>query len=134
MSVNKKELKDRLYWMVDEKSEYHEDLIPKKSMSLDDLMELYFYWADEYNDGYLGYDENDCEDDIDKYLLVKYEMYRGDIDYDTPLTEDQVRCFWDIAPLFIDFGDSDAMCQDNGYTLDQILNYMDQGCEVFIDL
>lgn len=50
-----------------------------------------------------------------------------------PLTKDEVKDLWDKKSLFIDFGDSDAMCQDNGYTLDQVLEYMDQGYEVYVD-
>lgn len=52
---------------------------------------------------------------------------------DKALTKDQVKDLWDKKALFIDFGDSDAMCQDNGYTLEQVLEYMDQGYEVFVD-
>ena len=52
---------------------------------------------------------------------------------DKPLTKDQVKDLWDKKALFIDFGDSDAMCQDNGYTLDQILDYMDKGNQVYVD-
>lgn len=50
-----------------------------------------------------------------------------------PLTKDEVKDLWDKKSLFIDFGDSDAMCQDNGYTLEQVLEYMDQGYEVYVD-
>ena len=50
-----------------------------------------------------------------------------------PLTKDQVKDLWDKKALFIDFGDSDAMCQDNGYTLDQVLDYMDKGNQVYVD-
>ena len=50
-----------------------------------------------------------------------------------PLTKEEVKKLWDKKALFIDFGDSDAMCQDNGYTLDQTLKYMDQGYKVYID-
>ena len=49
------------------------------------------------------------------------------------LTKAEVEKLWDTKALYIDFGDSDAMCQDNGYTLDQILKYMDQGYNVYID-
>lgn len=49
------------------------------------------------------------------------------------LTKTEVEKLWDTKALYIDFGDSDAMCQDNGYTLDQILKYMDQGYNVYID-
>ena len=50
-----------------------------------------------------------------------------------PLTKAEVKELWDTQALFIDVGDSDAMCQDNGYTLEQILRYMDAGNKVYID-
>ena len=51
-----------------------------------------------------------------------------------PLTKDQVKELWDTTALFIEWGDgSDSMCQDNGYTLDEILDAMDHGGRVYID-
>lgn len=76
----KQELKKRLYDQLDALSEYHEDLAPEKSMSLNDLMEAYFYWGDEYNDGYLGFDTGDCEDKLDCFLLQEFKQYLGDDD------------------------------------------------------
>ena len=52
---------------------------------------------------------------------------------DKSLTKDQVKDLWDKKALFIDFGDSDAMCQDNGYTLDQVYKFMDEGNKVYVD-
>lgn len=33
-------------------AEYHPDLEPLRQDSDDDLLEKYFYWVDEYNQGY----------------------------------------------------------------------------------
>lgn len=33
-------------------AEYYPDLEPLRQDSDDDLLEKYFYWVDEYNDGY----------------------------------------------------------------------------------
>lgn len=52
---------------------------------------------------------------------------------DKSLTKDQVKDLWDKKALFVDFGDSDAMCQDNGYTLDQVYKFMDEGNKVYVD-
>ena len=41
-----------LFSLLDTISEYHPDLEPLRSDSDDDLIEKYFYWVDEYNDGY----------------------------------------------------------------------------------
>ena len=52
---------------------------------------------------------------------------------DKALTKEQVKDLWDKKALFVDFGDSDAMCQDNGYTLDQVYKFMDEGNKVYVD-
>lgn len=123
-SAEQKQLKDKLYQIVDAKAEYHEDLIPKKSMGLADLMELYFYWGDEYNDGYLGYDESTCEDKFDKYLLQEFKKYRGEYD------DDDVEACGDVKASTIQAADGkkpdmldvveeqqDALEDDFGYAL-----------------
>ena len=49
------------------------------------------------------------------------------------LTKDEIKNLWDNTALYVDFGDSDAMCQDNGYTLDQTLDFVDKGYSVYVD-
>lgn len=41
-----------LFDLLNQISEYHPDLLPRKKDTYDDLIEKYFYWVDEYNDGY----------------------------------------------------------------------------------
>lgn len=41
-----------LFALLNTISEYHPDLEPLRQGSDDDLIEKYFYWVDEYNDGY----------------------------------------------------------------------------------
>ncbi len=73
--VEKKEWKKYLYnslcFLATERPEFQ----PKKSDSLNTLLESFFYWADEYNGGY--FTEKD-EADTDRYcawLVQKYEKY-----------------------------------------------------------
>ena len=73
----KAKLSDNLYDILWELSEYHDDLEPSQFNTLQERMDAYFYWGDEYNDGYLGWDENDVEDKIDAYLLQEFNKYRG---------------------------------------------------------
>ena len=63
-----------------------------------------------------------------KTVKASNKIYSG-----KKLTKEQVKDKWDTTALYIDFGDSDAMCQDNGYTLEQVLDYMDQGYPVYVD-
>lgn len=41
-----------LFEILNYLSEYHPDVEPLRTDSDDDLLEKYFYWVDEYNDGY----------------------------------------------------------------------------------
>lgn len=41
-----------LFAVLNMLSEYHPDIEPLRQDSDDDLLEKYFYWVDEYNDGY----------------------------------------------------------------------------------
>ncbi len=41
-----------LFSLLNTISEYHPDLEPLRQDSDEDLLEKYFYWVDEYNDGY----------------------------------------------------------------------------------
>ena len=47
--------KCELFDLLDELSEYHPDITPVSSDTKDNLLEKYFYWVDEYNDGYNSY-------------------------------------------------------------------------------
>ena len=69
--------------------------------------------------------------DEDGYNAVNYFKW---VDV-PPLTEDQVRDLWDKKALFIEWsnGSGDSMCQDNGYTLDEILEEMKHGGRVYVD-
>lgn len=49
---NTENIKSTLYHVLDSLSEYHPDLAPSPEDSEQDLLEKYFYWVDEYNDGY----------------------------------------------------------------------------------
>jgi hypothetical protein len=52
-----------------------------------------------------------------------------------PLSEEQVKKLWDKKALFIEWSDGsgDSMCQDNGYSLDEILKDMRKGGLVYVD-
>lgn len=53
--------KERLYNKLMILSDYHEELRPRKNDTIPMLLESYFYWADEYNDGYFReLDETDA--------------------------------------------------------------------------
>ena len=72
----------------------------------------------------------EIKSDEDGYEIINYYRYINV----KPLTKDQVKDLWDKEALFIIWGDgSDSLCQENDYTLDEILKYMDEGCEVFRD-
>ena len=47
--------KRELFDLMDELSEYHPDIAPTSRDTKNDLIEKYFYWVDEYNDGYNAY-------------------------------------------------------------------------------
>lgn len=48
----KKTFKKELFGLLDHLSEYHPDIAPKSKDTINDLLEKYFYWVTEYNDGY----------------------------------------------------------------------------------
>ena len=70
-----RKLKDALYWDLWTKAEYHYDLQPSKKASLATLIELYCYWANEYNDGYMS--EMDESDKVSMYLVQEYKKLFG---------------------------------------------------------
>ena len=52
-----------------------------------------------------------------------------------PLTISQIKNLWNTTPLYIEWGDgSDSLCQENGYSLSEIIQHVNQGCNVFIDI
>ncbi|MGN0005304.1 MAG: hypothetical protein ACI37Z_04980 [Candidatus Gastranaerophilaceae bacterium] len=69
----KKALKIFLQAKLENKAEYHEDLSPSADMTLDDLMELYFYWGEKYNDKYIP--EQTHKDTISVFLTENFEQY-----------------------------------------------------------
>ena len=86
--TEKKEWKEYLYnalmFLATERPEFR----PRKRDSLETLLESFFYWADEYNDGY--FTERD-EADTDRYCawLVQKHLARSDWkrlkeEYETP--------------------------------------------------
>lgn len=71
----KRELKEYLYDSLMTKAEYHYDLEPNKRESLDSLMEKYFYWGDEYNDGYIPQEDYDKDDRLAMYLVQEFKKF-----------------------------------------------------------
>jgi hypothetical protein len=69
------ELKNILYNDLLTKSEYHYDLVPNKRESLDGLMKKYFYWGDEYNDGYIPEEDYDKGDRLAMYLVQEFKKF-----------------------------------------------------------
>lgn len=67
----KKVLKDRLYYLLLDMSEYHLDIYPNKRMGLGALVESYCYWANTYNDGYMR-EMDEPDNRISVYLVQAY--------------------------------------------------------------
>lgn len=65
--------KEYLYYELYVLSEYHSDLEPNKRMSISDLLELFFFWAEEYNDNYFPEMKEDTEEA--KFLKRNWEEY-----------------------------------------------------------
>ena len=66
--------KEELFKHLDMLSEYHPDIAPKKRDSEETLLEKYFYWVTEYNDGYSESLMNP-ETDFDTYLVANAERF-----------------------------------------------------------
>lgn len=63
---------------------------------------------------------------------VSYPLYKR---YMQPLTKKEIQIIYDIMPLyFVREDGSDAMAQDNGYTLDECLELCETGCEFYLDI
>lgn len=71
----KRELKEYLYSRLDTISEYHYGLHPCKRDSLSSLMEKYFYWGDECNDGYIREEDYDKDDRLAMYLVQEFKRF-----------------------------------------------------------
>lgn len=74
----RKEWKQRLYDTLDTISDYHDELRPRKKDSLETLLEAFFCWAEDYNDGYLGFSEEEAKDDrFLKWLLQEWKKVKN---------------------------------------------------------
>ena len=92
------------------------------------------------DDGHLGtVDFEECwveTDDGDAEVMYCADTdpdFAGYVNTSEPLSEAQVKDLWDTTAMYVDFGDSDAMLQDNGYTLDQALEFLRQGYSIYVD-
>lgn len=77
--------------------------------------------------------ETDDEDAEVMYCADTDPDFVGYVNTSGPLSEAQVKDLWDTAAMYVDFGDSDAMLQDNGYTLSQALEFLRQGYSIYVD-
>ena len=68
-------LKECLYDDLMAKAEYHYDLEPNKEDDVDALMWSYFYWGDEYNDGYIPEEDFDEDDRLSMYLVQEFKKF-----------------------------------------------------------
>lgn len=71
----KDELKEYLYSDLMTKCEYHDDLYPSKRDSFNKLMGKYFYWGDEYNDGYIPEERYVNENKLFAYLVQEFKKF-----------------------------------------------------------
>lgn len=116
------------------------------------LTEKYNDFTQQNRDDVIGYIENTTGEPIDltdyghEQIVEpgKTELHPTEKDFflinyilemdQTPLTKEQVKKLWDTAPMYIVWDDgSDSMCQDNDYSLEEILKYVDQGYCVYVD-
>lgn len=52
----------------------------------------------------------------------------------TPLKQDEIEELWDSRAMYIVWDDgSDSLLQENGYTLEEALDYASQGYEIYLD-
>ena len=70
-----KGFKKQLFRLVDELSEYHADIAPKSRDTIADLLEKYFYWVTEYNDGYSNELAYPNESEFNAWLASKAKNY-----------------------------------------------------------
>lgn len=75
-------LKTYLREVLMDLSEYHQDLFPSADMTLNDLMELYFYWGGKYNDKYIP--EQIEKNAVSVFLAENFERYLNGEDFKNP--------------------------------------------------
>ena len=67
--------RDELFELVDGLSEYYDDIVPEDSDTVEDLLEKYFWWVTERNDGYSNELENPEESEFNAWLAAKAPAY-----------------------------------------------------------
>lgn len=77
-----KTLQTNLREMLMDLSEYHEDLFPNENMTLEELMELYYYWGEKYNAKYIP--EQTEKDTVSVFLAENFERYLNGDDFENP--------------------------------------------------
>ena len=70
------QFKERLYRKLRDISEYHSDVEASRHMTLEQMVEAYCYWADEYNDRYMP--EMDKDDTFSNYMKTAFLDYTGE--------------------------------------------------------
>lgn len=65
----------KLFAMLDRLSEYHAEIAPDDGDSVEVLLEKYFYWVTEYNDGYSKEIADKYASPFNAWLAKKAEMY-----------------------------------------------------------
>ena len=71
----KKQWKQYLYDSCMSLAEERPEFRPRKRDSLETLKESFFYWADEYNDGYFSEMDDADNDRYCAWLMQEYEKY-----------------------------------------------------------
>ncbi len=83
-TIYKKNLYNSLMFLATERPEFR----PRKRDSLNTLLESFFYWADEYNDGYFSEKDSADTDKFSAWLVQEYLMQTDyeefKKEYDTP--------------------------------------------------
>ena len=69
--------KELLIILLDKLSEYHPDIAPSKDDTTEELLEKYFYWVDEYNDGYSNELANPNASRFNKWIASERRNYNG---------------------------------------------------------
>ena len=88
--AERQEWKEYLYNALMFLASERDELEPNEDDTLEELLESFFYWADEYNDGYFS-EQDDAETDRYCAWLVQEHLYEYDYDkflelYDYPQT------------------------------------------------
>ena len=103
MTKYKPKFKEMLYDRLDGLATYHDDIRCKKKDSIQTMLENFFYWVDEYNDGFLGNDFNyfheGGNDDLYYWLVENYYHMNGEI---YRYIESPYRNFYEITEVSMD--------------------------------